>query len=175
MPLINRFSQLFCADFHALLDRLEDPETLLKQAIRDGEHELDRMRTRAQNERRSISRHEQTLEQLAQQTATADDELSLCIDQDSEKLARGVMRRKLELERQASNLGSKVEASRQTLLRLEQEITEGEAALNATREKYELMAAQPADEPRVVTTEAHITEQDIDLALMKARRERKAS
>lgn len=35
MILISRFSQLLRADLHAVLDRLEDPEALLRQAIRD--------------------------------------------------------------------------------------------------------------------------------------------
>jgi phage shock protein A len=33
MALINRISRLFKADFHAVLDQIEEPEGLLKQAI----------------------------------------------------------------------------------------------------------------------------------------------
>ncbi|RLA35148.1 MAG: hypothetical protein DRR11_01080, partial [Gammaproteobacteria bacterium] len=40
MALINRISRLFKADFHAVLDQIEEPEQLLKQAIRDMEDEL---------------------------------------------------------------------------------------------------------------------------------------
>ena len=40
MALINRISRLFKADFHAVLDQIEEPEALLKQAIRDMEDEL---------------------------------------------------------------------------------------------------------------------------------------
>ena len=40
MVLINRISRLFKADFHAVLDRIEEPEQLLKQAIRDMEDDL---------------------------------------------------------------------------------------------------------------------------------------
>ena len=35
MALINRISRLFQADFHAVLDQIEEPEQILKQAIRD--------------------------------------------------------------------------------------------------------------------------------------------
>ena len=35
MPLLNRLSNLCAAEFHAWLDRIEDREALLKQAIRD--------------------------------------------------------------------------------------------------------------------------------------------
>ena len=37
MALINRVSRLFKADFNAVLDQIEEPEQLLKQAIRDME------------------------------------------------------------------------------------------------------------------------------------------
>ena len=40
MALINRISRLFKADFHAVLDQIEEPEALLKQAIRDMEDDV---------------------------------------------------------------------------------------------------------------------------------------
>ncbi len=40
MALINRISRLFKADFHAVLDQIEEPEQILKQAIRDMEDDL---------------------------------------------------------------------------------------------------------------------------------------
>ena len=35
MALINRMSRLFTADIHAVLDRIEEPNVLLKHAIRE--------------------------------------------------------------------------------------------------------------------------------------------
>jgi phage shock protein A len=40
MALLNRVSQLFKADFNAVLDQIEEPEQILKQAVRDMEDEL---------------------------------------------------------------------------------------------------------------------------------------
>ena len=37
MALITRISRLFTADFHAVLDRIEEPDVLLKHAIREME------------------------------------------------------------------------------------------------------------------------------------------
>ena len=42
MALITRVSRLFQADLHAVLDRIEEPEVLLKQAVREMEEELAR-------------------------------------------------------------------------------------------------------------------------------------
>jgi len=47
MLLISRISRLFRADLHAVLDRIEEPEALLRQAIREMEELL------AQDEQRS--------------------------------------------------------------------------------------------------------------------------
>ena len=47
MVLISRISRLFRADLHAVLDRIEEPEALLRQAIREMEELL------AQDEQRS--------------------------------------------------------------------------------------------------------------------------
>ncbi|MGH8588771.1 MAG: PspA/IM30 family protein, partial [Gammaproteobacteria bacterium] len=40
MALITRVSRLFRSDLHAVLDRIEEPEVLLRQAIREMEAEL---------------------------------------------------------------------------------------------------------------------------------------
>src|SRR5690606_5288602 len=37
MALINRMARLLTADLHAVLDRIEEPEALLRQAIREME------------------------------------------------------------------------------------------------------------------------------------------
>jgi phage shock protein A len=37
MALITRLSRLFQADMHAVLDKIEEPELLLRQAIREME------------------------------------------------------------------------------------------------------------------------------------------
>ncbi|MFV2090729.1 MAG: PspA/IM30 family protein, partial [Pseudomonadales bacterium] len=40
MVLITRISRLFTADVHAVLDRIEEPEVVLKQAIREMAEEV---------------------------------------------------------------------------------------------------------------------------------------
>ena len=53
MALITRLSRLFQADFHAVLDRIEEPDIQLKQAIREMQIELQ------QNEQRlALLQHE---------------------------------------------------------------------------------------------------------------------
>ena len=41
MALVTRLSRLFQADFHAVLDRIEEPDLQLKQAVREMQFALD--------------------------------------------------------------------------------------------------------------------------------------
>ena len=56
MALINRFSRLFTADMHAVLDRIEEPDALLKQAVREMEEELTRMQTQSRSLHEELAR-----------------------------------------------------------------------------------------------------------------------
>ena len=42
MALITRIGRLFSADLNAVLDRIEEPDVLLKQALREMEEDLQR-------------------------------------------------------------------------------------------------------------------------------------
>ena len=55
MALITRVGRLFRADLHAVLDRVEEPEVLLRQAIREMEEELAEDRQRLRLERHGFS------------------------------------------------------------------------------------------------------------------------
>lgn len=104
MTLITRISRLFRADVHYLLDCIEDPEAMLKQAIREMENE--------------VSRDEKTLMDLEVRTAQlqlergdrskTDVQLQQSIDASfaakEEKLARAFVRRKLQGERRLKSI-----------------------------------------------------------------------
>ena len=47
MTLIARVSRLFRADLHAVLDRVEEPDLVLRQAVREMEEDLARDGRRA--------------------------------------------------------------------------------------------------------------------------------
>ena len=99
MVLINRIARLFKADFHAVLDRIEEPAQLLKQAVRDMEEALadgERRLELAAQEQESLLAHKTELECRLPQL---EQELDLCFASGEEDLARGLVRRKLESTR----------------------------------------------------------------------------
>ena len=48
MALVTRLSRLFQADFHAVLDRIEEPDLQLRQAVREMQFALDQDQQRQQ-------------------------------------------------------------------------------------------------------------------------------
>ncbi|MCG7888721.1 MAG: PspA/IM30 family protein, partial [Candidatus Thiodiazotropha endolucinida] len=96
MALITRVSQLFRADVNAVLDRMEEPEILLKQAVRDMEEALTKDDHRVkviELELKQIALRQSELEARLDQVT---EELDLCFDTGNEALARTLLKRKLE-------------------------------------------------------------------------------
>ena len=100
MALINRVSRLFKADFHAVLDHIEEPEQLLKQAIRDMEDDLA-----AAEQRVILCAHDQDAlsvrrNELDDTLSEIDEQLDLCFESDKDDRPRerwlGVRRYRLD-------------------------------------------------------------------------------
>ena len=159
MALINRISRLFKADFHAVLDRIEEPDVLLKQAIRDMEDDLLASEQciaalAFDQDALSVRRRE-----LNSAIAEIDSELDLCFESKKDELARGLIRRKLEAERLLKRLNAKHTANKQQLDDQRAMLDENTATLESLRQKAELFAQ------RAPTRSEHSSEFD-DVAWM---------
>ena len=146
MALINRISRLFKADFHAVLDQIEEPEQLLKQAIRDMEDEL------ATTEQRIIlCAHDQEAlgvrkNELKNAVAEIDTQIDLCFESEKDDLARSLIKKKLEAERLLKRLVSKYEANEKYLVEQRSMFDENRGTLEGLRQKAELFARRtPVD------------------------------
>ena len=89
MALINRMSRLFTADVHAVLDRIEEPDVLLKHAVREMEEELARGEQRA----RVLAHEHETLGERRRKSgamlAELTSQLDVCFENgNEEQLAR---------------------------------------------------------------------------------------
>lgn len=142
MPLIDRLARLFQADLHAVLDRMEEPEALLKHAVREMEAEL------AAGERRvRCLRQEQeqlTLRQseIEQSVLRTDEELDICFDSANDELARALVRRKLEAQQLLRVIGRRREALDKSLREQQAALDENRAQFESLRQKAELFAVE---------------------------------
>ena len=96
MALINRISRLVKADFHAVMDQIEEPEQLLKQAIRHMEDDLT-----TTEQRGTLCAHDQEAlsvrrSELENTLAEIDEQLDLCFESKKDDLAKKLIRKTQE-------------------------------------------------------------------------------
>jgi len=176
MALIRRVSRLFAADMHAVLDQIEEPEVVLRQAIREMEEELARQRQREKWLKDEIEAAESRSAGFKTRIAEVDANLDLCFRDDNEALARKLTRRKLE----TSKLAEQNEARRAALGKQLDEIS---ALLAANADQLESMqqkaAVLAAEEPEAAGPgggrHAGIDEDDVEIAFLREKQARLAS
>lgn len=181
MALINRVARLFRADFNAVLDHIEEPEQLLKQAIRDMEDELA-----AVEHRMSLCFHDQDalgVRRKELQTAIDEysDQLDLCFASGKDDLARTLIRKKLEAERVLKQLVSKYEANDRYLAEQQKSLHENRETLDSLKQKAELIAHRPSasasdfDDIGWMSRELRIGDDEIEIAYLREKAARAES
>ena len=178
MALITRVSRLFQADIHAVLDRIEEPEVLLRQAVREMEEELARDEQRVR-----ILNHEQGQliareSELRQSLNDIEEELDICFESGKNDLARTWIRRRLEAQRFCKGLSRKRMALQETLDGLDTRLGENRARLESMRQKAELLAeesarARPADNWSI--PDITVRDEDVEVAFLREQQRRRRS
>ena len=139
MALINRFSRLFTADMHAVLDRIEEPDALLKQAVREMEEELSRMQAQSRLLHEELARLNSQEQETQGRLAELEEELDVCFDSGEEVLARSLVKRKLETERHSKAISTKRDAVSTSVAGIDVGITENHRHLAGMHQKLELL------------------------------------
>lgn len=174
MTLITRFSRLFRADLHALLDRIEEPEALLRQSIREMEEALDGDMRRSQilaREREQLAACDAERQQSLQ---AAQEELTLCLDAGKDDLAKGAVKRKLETERDAKAIAKKRAALEAEWADLHARIDENKLRLDAIRQKAEVLAQGYGYRDESLRGEGAVSDDEIEVALLREKQKRNA-
>jgi len=192
MALITRLSRLLRADLHALLDRLEEPDILLAQALREMEDAVAADDRALAALRRQHTRTRERRDALARQGAGDVEQLEVCLDAGQDDLARALLRRGLErerldarLERTARELDGRIEGLAATLTerrrRLEQ--LRAEAALLARSGPTGAGPGEPLPGGQGASATwldpaaeemAPVRDADVEVALLAAKRRRSA-
>ena len=184
MALINRISRLFKADFHAVLDQIEEPELLLRQAIRDMEDDLSdtehRIKVCAHDQVALTSRRGE----IESSIADFDSQLDLCFDSGKDDLAKGLIRKKLEAERFLNRLTSKIESNERFLDEQQKVLDENSATLESLRQKAELFAQRASvksetssefDDVAWTAREMNVDDNEVEIAFLREKDLRSAS
>jgi phage shock protein A len=184
MALINRISRLFKADFHAVLDQIEEPEALLKQAIRDMEDDL------AETEQRvAVCAHDQDAlsrqrSELADAVVNFDSQLDLCFESEKDDLAKTLIRKKLEAERLLKRLDARYASNEKYLGEQRAMLDENGTTLEGLRQKAELFAHRTPvhsdcvsefDDIAWMAREMRVADDEIEIAYLHEKNRRSAS
>jgi len=176
---MKRLNKLITADAHAVLDSIEDPHALLKQAMRDMQaviEEDESTLVQISNSLEKLKHQEQVLEK---ELGKLCQELDLCFSSGNDELARSVVKKKLYL---AQRIGLNHSHNQKTC----EKQSHLQTRVIANQQEYQLIAHQAEALLSELTlhakqSELHqpaqlnsvITDDDIEMALLveKAKRE----
>ena len=165
MGIFNRVSDIISANLHEMIEKFEDPETMLKQAIREMQTTIDDARqntARAVADEKLIARELQKNRREA--TAWAQRAETAVVDQNDD-LARRAIRRKQEYEKVAAALREQLSSAEQSSKVLRRQLEAMQAKLADAKRRQGVLTARkraaemgarlseaPTDEP--ITTSA---------------------
>ena len=176
MALVTRLSRLFQADFHAVLDRIEEPDLQLRQSVREMQFALDQDQQRKQLLQHEADQLDKAVVSIGDKLQALDEELDICIAADKDDLARDLVHRKLAAEKQlqaTSDRNTAIDLQRQTL---DRQIDEQTQQLTSMKQKLELLVK--IDDSSVdagFTTVEAIRNEEIEIALLREKQKRTQS
>ena len=176
MTLLIRLGRLFRADLNAVLDGLEEPAALLKQAVR----EMEEIVAGEDAEHAHLSAEEMRLAQAITdgqvRLAQLDDELSLCLGAGKDELARGLVRRKLEAASHEAALSKRQQGVRERQALVARRTLEHRQRLATLRAQAALtggVTATPGEEIGTAwSPPGAVSEAEIEVALLGEKQRR---
>lgn len=173
MSVLNRLGRLFRADFNAVLDQLEEPAIVLKEALREMEAAL------AADQRRAAALAREHAAELAQQhelrqaDTRLEAELELCLAADDEALARSVIRSQLLAANRLRGSERRRAALASALQELAQSCASAERQLDDLRQRAALLDATPtARGQRDFDASCTVSQEAVSIALLRAKTRR---
>jgi phage shock protein A len=176
MALVTRLTRLFQADFHAVLDRIEEPDLQLKQAVREMQFALDQDQQRQQLLQHESGQLDEAVTRLGQQLQALDEELDICLAAEKDDLARDLVRRKLAAEKNLQAMHdhhAMIKSQQQALLR---QIDEQHQQVASMKQKLELLVnSDDGAIDSVFSAGDGIRDEEIEIALLREKQRRTTS
>lgn len=178
MTLITRITRLCKADLHGLLDSLEEPEEVIKQAIRDMEEDiatqerrLEELRAARQRLAREAQETTATMQEIASQ-------IDICFAAENEPLARNLMRKRLETVGRAKAIARAQDETRAQSDALATRIAAHKAQLASVVQKLRAYEATRPHQPWASSPCAPlqggsvVTDEEVEVAFLEEKRRR---
>jgi phage shock protein A len=172
LKLFDRITTLVRADAHGVVESLEERSLLLKQYLREAELELNRKRAQIETLREEEKRLREVLAQREEESRALDEDVALALAEEKEDLARFAIRRLLPRREEAKAAGARLEQLATEGQALAARLAEQERQFETlrTRVRTELAREPSLDEPRTWLAEPVVTEEEVELELIRRRR-----
>ena len=178
MTLLLRMARLFKADVHGLLDCLEEPEAVLKQAVREMEAEIEKGEQALADLGRRAAQLDQVIEDLRASLAEYDSQVDLCFEEGNHDLARSFLRKKLEAEKRLKGASSAADALTAEKEAAEQKISQQREQLSAIVEKMRLWGGSRTQwscyDPvaSCASSQSAVSDEEVEMAFLHEKRKR---
>lgn len=170
MTVINRVARLFKADMHGLLDTIEEPELLLKQAVREMEAEQMLLKQQLERMQKQRSNLQTTQQRTQKELAQLEEGLALCLAEDNDDLARALLRKQLYLQRCDDEYQSQLASFDQQIKEAQEHIQHQGVALERIQQQAAAFEAlDSVNDSPVKGDLGAISEADVEVALLKAK------
>ncbi|MCB0343547.1 MAG: PspA/IM30 family protein [Bdellovibrionales bacterium] len=176
MSVIKRVGRLLRADIHGILDCLEEPEAIARQAVREMREEIERCEQELKTAQAEIKRNEQGIAQAAAEISNFDEQLELCFGAGDDKLAKSIIRKRLEYQRTAKTLSENKVRMEQDIASRQKQIEDYRQRLQSVEQKLELLVKQEAarsevfDNPAFADSIASVSDEEVEIAFLKERK-----
>ena len=168
MTILTRISRLFTADVHGILDGLETPEVILKQAVRDMQAEIDLATETIIVLSKQLKRLQQSKQSLSANYEELQQQLHFCFSENNAGLAKSVIRKKLQTEYSLNEISRQITKITDDKNLISTESEERKEKLLAIQEQLALFTEQNEINvaPVVSESSSSITQDDIELAFL---------
>jgi phage shock protein A len=178
MTLITRLTRLCKADLHGLLDSLEEPEEVIKQAIRDMEEDIATQECQLEQLRAIWQRLEREAQQTTATMREIASQIDICFAAENEPLSRNLLRKRLEMAGRAKAIARAQDETRAQSDALATRIAVQKAQLARVVQKLRAYEAtrphQPwASSPCVpLQGGSVVTDEEVEVAFLEEKRRR---
>lgn len=139
MAIINRLSRLFRADLHAVLDQIEEPDVMLKQALREMEESLHNDEKQLKHLQNSLLEYDSKSRDTEKTLEQFEHELDICFESDEHDLARRHIKRKLELQRYQHHLLKNSNLISSSISELKERVNQNKSRYESMQQKLDIL------------------------------------
>lgn len=184
MTIITRMTRLFTADFHRVLDHIEEPEALLHQAIREMQTSLETAETNLANSQLRKQELANRVVELKQSLNEIDSQLDLCFESNKDDLARDIVKRKLKACALEKRLNAQQSTLHQSINQQQEALAQNQLSLEHLKQKADSISANATDDHQhckninsimACVDGVTVNDTDIDVAFLQEKKSRGTS